>query len=216
LQNLQISTPWVMRMDADETLHKNLLDSSEILKTLGNSRVSGVYIRRQLWFMGKWIKHGGIYPTWSMRFWRHGSAKCEMRDTDEHMILLSGEYKFVNHDIIDNPLTDLSAWIQKHNNYSSLEAKNFLVNKEFGSIKGVLLGNHIERVRWFKDEVYHRLPLFVRPFLYFIYRYILKLGFLDGFKGFLFHFLHAFWYRLIVDAKVFEQASQLNRKALVK
>ena len=54
---------------------------------------------------------------------------------------------------------------------------------------------------WMRDQ-WLKLPLFVRPFIYFVYRYIIRLGFLDGLGGFLFHFLQGFWLRLIVDWKL--------------
>jgi hypothetical protein len=67
-----------------------------------------------------------------------------------------------------------------------------------------LSGSPVERKRWFKEKFYLRLPLFSRAFLYFIYRYFLRFGFLDGKEGLIFHFLQGFWYRFLIDAKIYE------------
>lgn len=209
LENVPFPTPWVMRLDADEVLSDELIATlaSRVARMTGE--ISGVYLRRQLWFMGQWIKHGGMYPTYSMRLWRTGLARCEVRDLDEHMLLTLGVSIFLPLDIIDKPLTNLTNWIDKHNRYSSLEAKTALGDglSEDLVLRSRFLGNKMERTRWMKQNIFYRLPMFFRPWLYFFYRYLIRLGFLDGRRGFLFHFFHGLWYRILVDAKIYESSS---------
>ena len=64
-------------------------------------------------------------------------------------------------------------------------------------------GSQEQRTRYLKIK-YANLPLFTRPFLYFLFRFVLKGGFLDGKKGLIWHFLQGFWYRFLVDAKIYE------------
>ena len=205
LRNVSFPSEWVMRLDADEIPSQEMLSS--LPKLLGNlsGDVSGLLVRRQIWFMGQWMKRGGIYPSWTMRVWRKGVATCEARDLDEHMLLSKGVERCIQLDVIDDPLTNLSSWIDKHNRYATIEAQTSMRDSGCSLMQPRLLGSPPERVRWIKIYIFYRLPTFVRPFLYFLYRYFFRLGFLDGKRGFIFHFLHALWYRVLVDDKQFEE-----------
>lgn len=204
LSNVEFESEWIMRLDADEFLSTEIkLSLLDLLSGLPD-RVSGLIIRRQIWFMGQWIKYGGIYPSWTLRIWRNGMVVCESRDLDEHMILLEGKAMQVSFDIIDSPLTDLSSWTEKHNLYATIEANSLFNESARGSLKPRIFGSKVERVRWAKNKIFYRMPLLMRPFLYFVYRFFFRFGFLDGKKGFIFHFLHGFWYRLLIDAKIIE------------
>lgn len=208
LDNIDFPTPWVMRMDADEVLTETLIAALPGLVATVSPEVSGLYLRRQLWFMGQWIRYGGMYPTHTMRVWKKNLARCEVRILDEHMVLVEGSSYMAALDIIDNPLIDLNAWSLKHNMYSNLEVRELFSPLEavaHGSFTPRLMGNRAERVRWLKLNIFNRIPLFIRPWLYFLYRYFIRLGFLDGRKGFIFHFMHGLWYRMLVDAKIFEE-----------
>lgn len=213
INNLPIQTKWTMRIDADEILtNKFVQNINKSLKEM-SSDVCGVYLRRQLWFMNRWIKYGGMYPTYSMRIWKTKQVLCENRLLDEHMILRQGNSATLNLDIIDNPLTSIGNWINKHNNYSALEMLSYFENKASSMIEPKLFGNQVERKRWLKNILFYSLPSFVRPFIYFLYRYIIRFGFMDGKEGFIWHVLHGFWYRFLVDVKVYEiekKAKALN------
>lgn len=211
LDNAGIDEDWIMRVDADEEFTPELV--SAILKLMKSppSDVSGVYIRRRVYFMGQWIKYGGYYPTWLLRIFRNGQGRCESLFMDEHIVVKEGSTISIKADIIDKNNKDLTFWTDKHNKYASREVLD-IVNKE----KKIQLGKIDENIdaslsgkqdsvrRWIKDKIYLRTPLFVRPFLYFIYRYVVRFGFLDGRRGLIFHFLQAFWYRFLVDAKLYE------------
>ncbi len=188
LDNLDIKNEWIIRLDSDEYLTDEL--KHEITETLKNTPdgVNGYYMKRRVYFMGKWIKHGGYYPTWILRLFKNGKGRSELRKVDEHIVLSEGKEGRLENDFIDDNKKDLTWWIGKHNNYASREAADFLAGN-FGVSK---------------KKNYYRLPMFFRAFSYFIYRYFIRLGFLDGKKGLIFHFLQGFWYRFLVDAKIYE------------
>lgn len=207
LAHCSIDTEWVMRLDADEYLLPELVDElRERLTTLPET-VNGVYVKRRVFFQGRWIKHGGYYPVWLLRVWRHGKAFCEGRLMDEHIKLSEGEAIRFNADIVDENLHGLTVWTSKHNSYATKEAIE-LLNIEhrfltYDEVEPQLLGTQEQRKRWLKVR-YVGLPLFVRPLSYFVYRYLFKLGFLDGRSGLVWHFLQGCWYRFLVDAKLME------------
>lgn len=218
LQNCPIKTKWVMRMDADEYITPEL--QQEILQRLPTltEDITAVYVKRRVHFMGQWIKHGGYYPTWLLRIWHNGKGYCEKRWHDEHIKLTSGSPISFAHDLVDDNLNDLTWWTQKHNRYSNLELVDLLnIRYNFFGYDGVepaFFGSQEQRKRWLKIK-YASLPLFTRPFIYFLYRYLIKMGFLDGTKGLMWHFLQGFWYRFLVDAKVYDtlrRAKAQNKK----
>lgn len=206
LDNIDISSEWILRIDADEELTSELIN--ELKEKLPNVKkeVNGIFLRRRRYFLGKWIKHGDVYPEKVLRLFRNGTARSEDRIMDEHIVLLSGETICLDNDLEDKDTKDLTFWINKHNWYSNKEAQEFLKDSNYNinNIDENLLGTQRERKRWLKNKFYYKVPLFVRPILYFIYRYIFRLGFLDGKEGLIYHFLQAFWYRFLVDAKIYE------------
>jgi len=199
LENLDIKNEWILRLDADEYLTeelkeeiKKLLRNTNLIQKYESTNINGFYIKRRVYFMGRWIKHGGYYPIWFLRLFKKGKAKPEQRAMDEHIVLLEGRAERLKNDFIDDNKKGLSDWIQKHNNYASREAAD------------VLRGDYGTK----KKKIYYRLPLFCRVFLYFFYRYFIRLGFLDGKEGLIFHFLQGFWYRFLIDAKIYEARKQ--------
>lgn len=205
IENTKIDTTWTMRMDADEELLPLLAhEISEKLNTISHE-VNGIILKRRLVFMGKWIRHGGRYPERLLRIWRTGFGKCEQKVMDEHIVLSEGKtIAFIN-DLQDNNQKDLNWWIHKHNWYSNREVLDHQLTLEKKSED--LLWNtskQASRKRKIKNKRYYKLPKFFRAHLYFIYRYYIRLGFLDGKEGKIFHFLQAYWYRFLVDSKLYE------------
>jgi glycosyltransferase involved in cell wall biosynthesis len=208
LENIEFNTEWVLRLDADEYFTPDLLlEMKNKLDYLGDD-VTGVFFKRRVYFMGKWIKHGGYYPTKILRMWRNGQAVCEQRWMDEHMVLLNGSSLTFEFDFVDDNKKNIGWWIAKHNDYATREAIEQLNYKYKYSNNNVMhsniFGTHEQRKKFFKEKIYYALPLGVKPFIYFVFRYFLRLGFLDGFRGGMFHILQGFWYRLLVDLKVYE------------
>ncbi|ADL33556.1 glycosyl transferase GT2 family [Butyrivibrio proteoclasticus B316] len=205
LQNTGIDTEWSMRMDADEELLEDLVKEIEEKLPTVNSPINGIVLRRRVYFMGRWIKHGGRYPELLLRIFRTGKAMCEMKIMDEHMILSEGTTIEFRHDLKDNNQKDLEWWISKHNWYSNREVLDHQMRLAGDSfVEKGCSSNQAKMKRIVKDGGYYKLPKFIRAHLYFIYRYYIKLGFLDGPEGRIFHFLQAYWYRFLVDAKMFE------------
>lgn len=214
IENLPIKTSWTIRLDADELFSHKLLNELNSFVELQSSEVSGIYIKRQLWFLNKWMKHGGMYPIYQLRVWRSGSVSCENRFLDEHMLLNDGVSIKSNFDIIDKPMTSIKVWIEKHNQYSDLEILSINdVAENTNNMKVSINSTKQEEVkRFMKNNIYYKLPLFIRPFIYFVFRYFIKLGFLDGIEGLIWHLLHGFYFRFIIDVKIYEvKKKNLNK-----
>jgi len=219
LDNLPFTAGWILKLDADEYLLPEL--SAEIGRWLedGTMTASGVYMKRRMVFMNRWIRHGGYYPTWLLRLFRRGCARSEMTEMDEHLVLTSGHSTKLSNDFVDHNRKGLSEWSLKHEAYASRQARVLLERAGTTDVDGVkprLLGNQVERKRWLKHNVYGKFPLFVRPCLYFLYRYFLRLGLLDGKQGLIFHSLHAGWYMFYIDARIFEMKRILDSKTPTK
>lgn len=208
LKNCNITSEWIFRIDADEEMTAELVEEFKDKIPQITEGINGVFLRRRRYFMGRWIKHGDVYPEKVMRLFRTGTAESEDRTMDEHIVLKFGDAIEFESDFEDKDTKDLTFWINKHNWYSNKESAEFIkIYTEQSSnneLHGKILGNQCERRRWLKNKIYYKIPLFVRPVFYFIYRYFFKLGFLDGKEGLIYHVLQAFWYRFLVDSKIYE------------
>lgn len=213
LDNLEITSAWTLRIDADEYLDNELRRSIIAWLKAPEPNINGLYLRRQIVFLGRPIRHGFFYPLHILRLWRSGEGRMEQRRMDEHVILTNPRTRVLDGgDLVDHNLNDLSWWVAKHNGYASLEVlARIEANEAKGNPSGKLSGQ-AARKRWLKEKVYARLPATFRALAYFFYRYVLGRGFLDGKEGFFFHFLQAFWYRTLVEAKLYEL--QLRAKAV--
>jgi len=209
LDNIPITTEWVMRMDADEYLEMEL--TKEIIHKFNNipPNIDGIYIKRKVFFFGKWIRYGGVYPQILLRIWRNGKGRAEQRWMDEHIVLSPSSKTIVldNHMVDDNK-KGITFWVNKHNSYASREMITLLNLKYSIFDKDNTLKEtndpQAKQKRILKEGVYSKIPVGLRSLLYFLYRYFLLLGFLDGSKGFIYHYLQGFWYRFLVDVKIVE------------
>jgi len=215
LDNVPIDTRWTMRLDADEVVTPELAAALNSDLSGYPDSVMGLTVNRQIHFLGRWIRHGGIYPVRMLRVWRSGHGRCENRWMDEHMVV-QGEIAHVDADIADINLNNVTWWTDKHNHYASREAVDLLMHRrqEVEETATARLNFQAGMKRWLKLKVYARLPLGLRALLYFLYRYFLRLGFLDGWQGFAFHFLQGFWYRFLVDVKVHELETLMRMQGL--
>ena len=204
---------WVLRLDADEIVTPELL--AEIQSGLPD--VAGITIGRSMCFMGQPVRHGGLFPIRVLRLFRNGKGRCETRWMDEH-IIVDGPLAAFSGQIVDDNRHSLDWWTAKHNSYASREVVDIL-NKEFGFLPQDVLaarttGKQAAVKRWIKEELYARLPLGARAAVYFLYRFVLRGGFLDGPQARAFHFLQGFWYRYLVDAKLAEVRRHMARKVV--
>ncbi len=212
INNCPITSDWIWRVDADEYVEPSLV--KKVVASLQDVSldVNGIYVNKKIVFMGRPLLHGGWYPAQQIKIIRKGYGASEDKWMDEHLIIFSGTTISIDGDQTDENLNDLSWWTQKHNNYSNREAINMLL-MEYGmddqnkEVQPKFWGTGAERKRWLKMK-YVKAPLFLRPFINFFIRYILKAGFLDGKQGFIWHFLQGFWYRFLVDAKIYEIKKQ--------
>ena len=207
LANLPINTEWLFRLDADEYLSDELiLEIKEKMPKL-EANISGIVFERKMYFLDKLMTKGMI-QMYMLRMFRYKKGVCEDRWMDEHIVLTEGESMMFDGYFIDHNLNPLGWWIEKHNNYSIKEAVE-LLNLEFQLLEPTDKAiTHVmsadAQSKRDKKKKYANMPLFWRSFIYFVYRYIFKLGFTQGKEGFLFHFLQGWWYRTLVDAKIYE------------
>ncbi|MCD7791357.1 MAG: glycosyltransferase family 2 protein [Bacteroides thetaiotaomicron] len=206
LDNTDIDTKWILRLDADEQVTPELAEEIErALIEHDSDDVNGFEVRCRVIFMGKWIRHGGTYPLIIPRLFRRGFGRVEMRKMDEHT-LIEGKVLCFENDLVHYDFKGLHEWIDKHNKYATRECQDYYERLEVHQqqIQGNLHGNQRQRKRFIKNNIYYNLPLFWRAWFYYIYRYYIRLGFLDGKEGKIFCFLQAYWYRFLVDAKIYE------------
>jgi glycosyltransferase involved in cell wall biosynthesis len=209
LDNAPITADWVMRLDADEIIEPDL--AAEIAARLGElpPDITGVNLKRKHVFMGRWIRHGGRYPLTLLRIWRRGKARIEQRWMDEHMLLTEGRAVTFEGGFADVNLNDLTFFTDKHNKYATREAIDIL-NQRYGlfardeALSSANASGAASGKRLLKEGLYNRLPFWVGPTGYFLYRFIFQLGFLDGREGLIYHGLQGWWYRFLVGAKVEE------------
>ena len=216
LDNTNIDTKWILRLDADEQVTPEL--AKEIENSLAEHElddVNGFEVRCRIIFMGKWIRHGGTYPLIIPRLFRRGFGRVEMGKMDEHTLIEGRTLRFKN-DLVHYDFKGLHEWIDKHNKYSVRECQDYYERLETheNQMQGNILGNQRQRKRYLKNGIYYNMPLFFRAHLYFIYRYFIRLGFLDGKEGKIFCFMQAYWYRFLVDAKIYEV--ELRKKRIGK
>ena len=215
LLNLPVATSWVMRLDADEVLTPDLVDEINLRLPTLPSDVTGVNLKRRHIFLGRWIRHGGRYPVTLLRIWRRGMARVEQRWMDEHMVLLRGNAVTFKHDFCDENLNDITFFTDKHNSYATREAAEVLLTKlglaeADAGISERYSSFQALAKRALKEKVYNRLPLWSGPLGYFLTRYVLQGGVLDGKAGLIYHVLQGFWYRFLVSAKIVEYEQQVQ------
>lgn len=197
---------WQLHLDADEVLDEDAIQS--IKAVLAQKLASDAYmLKRRDYFMGRELRFSGVNP-WHLRLFKSGTTQCESRLYDQHFVSnVSAER--LNGVMHDKNSMDISDWIARHNRWSDLEADQILRDQQAGPgvLRARLLGDARERTRYLK-KLYYRLPISGRAFAYFIYRYFFRLGILDGKAGFYFAFFQALWFRMLVDAKLYERRRQ--------
>lgn len=217
LDNLPFSFEWVLMLDADEIIPAETAAAISKVVTDPRSPYQGFYLNRRFFFWGRWLKHGGIYPSWILRLLKRGEVRFEERPLSEYAVAAAPiGYIREPFDHLDN--RPLSHWIKKHNRYADLRVEESLSERrrEYRTLRQPrLFGSQAERKRWLRMHIWDRLPLFVRPFLFFFRSYFLKLGFLDGLPGFVYHVLLSFWFPFLIDAKMIErQMRERNPRAM--
>ena len=193
-----VKTKWILRIDADERLTKESAHELNCLCNQNNeSDVTGIVLRFYNMFLGKPMMHGGMYPWKKLSVYKTGVGDIEDRNMDEHIILSKGKIVEAKKDSKHLAFRGLTFFTNKCNWYSTREAMDYFEQKKV-DVKNASFKTRI------KMSLYYKLPLGFRSWLYYIYRYYFRFGFLDGKEGKIFAFLHAYWYRFLVDAKIYE------------
>jgi len=200
IDHLALRHPWQLHLDADERLSAEAV--AEIRALADEPGLDGYLIPRLVHFMERPIRHGGMYPIYHARLFRTGRGRVEARRYDQHFAI-TGTVRALRQPMIDDIRMGLSEWTARHNRWSDLAVEDALAPQP-GRIKGRLFGNALERKRWLR-ECYGAAPLGIRALALFCYRYILRLGFLDGRAGLIFFVLQCFWFNFLIDAKLWER-----------
>lgn len=208
LDHTEITTPWVYRIDADEQVTPEL--KAEILMMCRqhlNDDVNGFLMKHKLFFLGRYLTHGGVYPFIKMTVFKPAYARFENRAMGEHVVLQKGRALQLKNDCIHHDCKSLTAFIDKHNAYATREVLDYY---QKGHQQATLYAK-AEKTKQLRDGLYYRLPKFLRARLYFWYRYYVQLGFLDGYPGKIYAFIQAYTYRMFVDAKIYE--AEVNERS---
>ena len=211
-----VKTPWVICLDADQLVTRELFEKLERFKNEAHLEINGIYFNRKNIFKGKWLKHGGYYPKFLLKMFRYNLGYSDLNENMDHKFQVPGKTIIwrTGHLIEENlKENSISFWIEKHNRYSDLlateEVERIQLQRQ-QSLKPQFWGSPNERNAWLK-RLWWQLPRYIRPLLYFSYRMIFQRGFLDGKTGIIFHFLQGFWFRLIVDMKIDEKLTHLKK-----
>lgn len=204
LDNLDISNEWILRLDADETISEKLCKEiqDELTQNITQD-VNGYIIRQKIYFLGKFIKHGGAYPFRKLMLFRYGIGRIENKFMDEHSILSYGRTKELKCDGEHYDFKSIDIYIRKMNWYASREVNDFISSQNLG--KNLSISDKKIINKRFQKSMYYKAPLFIRAWLLYVYRFYFLLGFLDGNEGRIFHFFQSYWYRFLVDAKILEK-----------
>jgi glycosyltransferase involved in cell wall biosynthesis len=209
LKHGDIRSAWTLRLDADELIGPDLAARINAELPTLPADVAGIVINRRHIFMGRWVKHGGRYPLLLLRLWRTGQGEVEDRWMDEHVLIHGGHSIRMEGEFADASDRDLTYFVTKHNGYATREAIDVLDQRYslFNNAPDLTTENtawQAKAKRFVKERIYNRLPFGVGPIGYFLYRYFIQLGFLDGRPGLIYHFMQGLWYRFLVNAKVVE------------
>ena len=194
LSSIHLKYEWILFIDADEWLTEEL--KNEIIQKINSDPdENGFYIRFKFMFLNKWLKHGDQYGK-VLRLFKYNKVHC-VPDGDGECYVPEGEVGMLKNDFIHQDLKPFSAWIDKHNRTSLMAAKRYMEIRE-GKIDEAITRRR--RLR----KIWDKFPLLLKPFLMFFYVYFIKLGFLDGKEGLVYHLHHAFWYELLIYTKIKE------------
>lgn len=208
IDNLPIARAWQLHLDADEVMDEELVSAIRALPD--EPEHAGYFIPRYVKFLGRVMRHGGMSPTWHLRLFRSRVGRCEDRKYDQHFLLVgdgsTGQLRGV---MIDDIAMSLSEWTARHNRWADGEVAEMFAAQTVGRLTPDAKGTPSQRKRYWRER-YNSLPLFIRPFALFFYRFFVRLGFLDGTEGFIFWVLQTFWFRFLVDAKIWEKRNQVS------
>jgi len=184
-----INNEWVLGLDADQIVTKELWDELKELFTGDINNIDGIYINRKYIFRGQWIKYGGMFPKYLLKLFKKNKVLIDENELVDHHFYINGNTINTSNYIVEENYKEnaLSFWMAKHRKYAVLFADELVKNNKSKIITPKFKGNHDQHSLYLKS-IYFSYPLFLRPILYFVYRYFYKLGILDGRQGLIFHY----------------------------
>lgn len=207
LKNFEIQTPWIIGLDADQIVTPELYLMLKEFETENYIGVNGIYFNRKNYFQGSWIRYGGYYPIYLLKMFRTGIGFSDLNENMDHRFIVPGKTVIwkKGHLLEENlKENDIHFWFKKHERYSDLIAQEEverMQNLRSQSLKPNLLGNPDEKKAWLK-RLWWKLPLGIRPYLYYGTRMFLQFGLLDNKTARHFHYLQGLWFRRLVDKKI--------------
>jgi len=215
LDTLPLNYEWVLLVDADEALTPEL--AAEIRAAMQDPQVDGYQVGLEMFFLGKRLRHSGA-TFYKLSLFRRGKGRfeCRAEDQDKSMcdmevhehVMVAGVTGTLKQGIVHHNVESLARYIQKHNEYSNWETLVWRSGGGESELKPALLGTQAQRRRWLRRKF---LMLPGSPALFFLYKYILRMGFLDGVPGLIYcgfqgvQFFH-------IKAKIYELKTQAARK----
>ena len=204
LNNVKIKNNWILRLDADEYLSKEL--TYEIKKKLPlidlNKEINGICLTRKQFFMRKLIRFGGRGKLIMLRLFRKNFAQCENRLMDEHIMIKKGKILKFKNFFYDDNLNNLENFKEKHKKYAKREARQYLIDQNNKRKLNFKYNTRTMIKKFLITNVYYKIPYQISSMLYFLIRYIVLLGFLDGINGLKYHYVQGFWYRYLVGKNI--------------
>ena len=188
METLPLAFDWILLLDADESLTPELTE--EIRQATRNPDITGYYVALRMHFLGRVLRYGDA-SFWKLALFRRGKGRfeCRLKQQDASMadmevhehVVVEGATAQLKNPVIHHNVESLSRYIQKHDEYSNWEARVLLQGeKNSAELLPALFGTQAQRRRWLKKKLY-AVP--GSPVLLFLYRYFLRLGFLDGTAG---------------------------------
>jgi glycosyltransferase involved in cell wall biosynthesis len=202
MDNLVLKYEWELHLDADERVDDVLHAEIVRVTTAASASADAYLVARQVIFLRRAIMHGGMFPLYHLRLFRRHAARVEEREYDQHFVT-SGRVETLSGAMIDEISMGLTEWINRHNRWADAEVRELTRSGTISKDRGLLARPILARRR--RRELYYRFPALLRPFLFFLHRYFVKQGFRDGREGLIFHVLQGFWFRFLIDAKLFEE-----------
>ncbi|KLT66645.1 glycosyltransferase family 2 protein [Pedobacter sp. BMA] len=207
LKHFDIQTPWTIGLDADQVVTPELFELLETFDDEKHREVNGIYFNRKNFFQGSWIRYGGYYPIYLLKMFRTGIGYSDLNENMDHRFIVPGKtVVWKRGHILEENLkeNEIDFWYQKHERYSDLIAQEEIErmqNLRKQALKPTLFGNPDERKAWLK-RLWWKLPLGIRPYMYYGFRMFFQMGIMDDKTARRFHYLQGLWFRKLVDQKI--------------
>lgn len=203
IDNCGIDTEWIIRLDADERFPPELNAEIERLITENRGKpMNGIAIQADLYFLGRCMKHG-IRNKRKVMLFKKACGRIEDRRRDAHSVLSAGYSVSARHRFVHRNFKGIDDFIGKYNRYATREVLDYFDHLN-GSSSDIQTDRAVLAQRRKKFGLYYKAPKFIRCWAWFLFNYIGRAGFLDGIPGLVFCFLECYWYRFLVDSKIYE------------